>query len=186
MNPNINYKPILFSTAMVQAILRGNKTQTRRIIKIQENEKIEFDNYETRQCFIIVGKDYVKGLKCKYNIGDILWVRETFSEKENRLIYRADVCSKWDLPDGFIYKPSIHMPRAACRIYLKITNIRIERLQDISNNDAINEGVLPVTTYSKIVKKMATFLFSILWDKINGKGAWDMNPYVWVYEFERI
>ena len=198
---NDNFKPMLFSTPMVQAILRDEKTQTRRIIKLHEDEKLEFDNYEYRKCFIIVGKNYIKRLKCQYKIGDILWVRETFQIlPPNMVFYKADTENK---ATGN-WKPSIFMPRSACRIFLKIKSIRIERLNDISESDAIAEGITELLQsraqlavngklffdYSKKKELFNEGLtakesYKTLWQKINGEKSWKENPFVWVYEFER-
>ncbi len=205
-----NFKPILFSTPMVQAILRGEKTQTRRIIKIDKGEKIEFDNYETRKCFIVVGKDYVKSLKCPYKVGDILWVRETWHPKRHSfpigLPFEYKATAKEDgNPTDEPWKPSIFMPKEACRIFLKLKNIRIERLNDISENDAIAEGIERWTeermkskpTHYKVYfqnckpEDLISYTsdpidsYETLWQKINGEKSWAENPFVWVYEFER-
>lgn len=197
-----NFKPILFSTPMVQAILRGEKTQTRRIIKINEGEKIEYDNSEFRKCFLIVGNGYIKALKCKYKVGDILWVRETWHPKRHSfpigLHFEYKATAKEDgNPTDEPWKPSIFMPKEACRIFLKLKSIRIERLNDISENDSLQEGIQPFTKDNNLFKhgldgwewqsmtKYAKEAYKILWQKINGEKSWAENPFVWVYEFER-
>lgn len=158
------FKPILFSTPMVQAILQDRKTQTRREIKKKYSNTdhvFKTDKYGTR--LIERQNDVPKPIKNpdssttrkvtlfaevkpKYQIGDILWVRETF-KKQNPFgkptyQYKAD----WDSYETGVelsgWKPSIHMPRKAARIFLKVTNVRIERLQDISEADAIAEGII--------------------------------------------
>jgi hypothetical protein len=197
-----NFKPILMSTPMVQAILEGRKTQTRRIIKIDEGEKIEFDNYETRKCFIIVGKDFVKPLKCKYRVGDILWVRETWAktgdnfhddwEREGIYYFKAEnpfnekeLHENYPHVKGFPkWRPSIFMPKEASRIFLKLKSIRVEKLNNISGEDAMKEGVEVESMWPLYIGDFYRS-YSKLWDEINGNGSWDKNPWVWVYEFER-
>jgi hypothetical protein len=198
-----NFKPILFSTPMVQAILRGEKTQTRRIIKIEEGEKIEFDNSEFRKCFLIVGNGYIKALKCKYKVGDILWVRETFCPVTIGYAYKADGVYIENHP-AWVWKPSIFMPKDACRIFLKLKSIRIEKLNNISESNAINEGVIELlqsraqlvtngNLFFDYSKKKELFnegltakeSYRTLFQKINGEKSWLENPFVWVYEFER-
>lgn len=171
--------PILMSTPMVQAILAGRKTQTRRL-----NGLHEVNQNPDRWYIAHVGQYYTKtkgvknakGLddlvepsawvlfkkknseqtcivKCPYGNAfesNLLWVRETFSEKKGRLIYRANVCSKHDLPDGFNWKPSIFMPKAAARVWLQLESIRVERLQQITEQDAIAEGIEPDPTGMEI------------------------------------
>lgn len=201
---NVNFKPILFSTPMVQAILRGEKTQTRRIIKLQKDEVIEFDNSEFRKCFLIVGNGYIRKLTCPYKVGDVLWVRETWQKRSEKAIemgfvkyyYKSD--HKGCTEAG--WKPSIFMPKAACRIFLKLKSIRIERVNDISENDAINEGVklhergINWLNYLDESYKMTQFIYNLdsaqesyrtLWTLLNGRDSWNKNPFVWVYEFER-
>jgi len=184
--------PILFSTPMVQAILDGRKTQTRRVVKGKE-------------CWP----------KCPYGQpGDVLWVREsiapTFGEylhKETNLpfIYKADVKGLTESEEkslmkefGFKYKPSIHMTKAACRIFLQVKDVRVERLQDISEYDAIAEGVKHWYSFLYAENRYQDYLnstsswrssissFQSLWASINGLESWDANPQVWVIEFERI
>jgi hypothetical protein len=170
-------RPILFSSQMVKAILEGRKTQTRRLIKPQGS-------------YI----DPEKMINCKYGKpGERLWVRETWSptsidykKTQCDVIYKADFNT---LLMNNTWKPSIHMPRWASRIDLEITEIGIERLRDISEEDALAEGVdgekeaaaLGLTWYKK--PKSA---FRFLWQQINGPVSWDENPYVWVIEFKKI
>jgi hypothetical protein len=200
-----NFKPILFSTPMVQAILRGEKTQTRRIINPQPIEDFDsgyvfdgkhkslYKNDSTHEDWRV---QFILDWR-KYKIGDILWVRETFQIiPPNMVFYKADTENK----STGNWKPSIFMPKEACRIFLKLTNIRIERLMSISVNDAISEGIesrlfqLPddtETTGYKIygVKNSwdenPVISYWSLWDSINGKKSYELNPFVWVYEFER-
>ena len=192
MTTNI-FKPILFSTEMVQAILAGRKTQTRRILKVKGcREFVPDPTWSLEDC-------EKWGAKPKYQPGDILWVRETSIFLHNKWIYKADNLSEMKLFSG--WKPSIFMPKEAARIFLKVTNVRVERLQDISEKDAIAEGVdmLGETKqynwkYYKNYNKSQdyTFMspidsFESLWQSINAKKhPWESNPWVWVYEFERI
>jgi hypothetical protein len=174
-------KPILFSTLMVQAILEGRKTQTRRVIKCD----FYVENDPPLTAYI---PDYITGepqpvkLPCPYGqIGDRLWVRETFVyHHTGQLFYKTDIpvlCHK-----NWKWKPSIFMPRTASRITLEITDIRIERLQDISEEDCLSEGInYQGNAYDTIGA------FSDLWDSINAKKhPWQSNPWVWVIEFKRI
>ena len=218
-----NFKPILFSTEMVQAILAGRKTQTRRVIKADFPENSTFIG-----CRETLGKSGVGFYWCdgttgpmqgffpglfedlypKYQPGDILWVRETFIESKTPDIPNNRGWSfsyKADGGYGIInWKPSLFMPKEAARIFLKVTDVRVERLQDISEEDAIAEGVSIVYDYGSFVtyknylfKDKKTYnkqdtrcpkeSFQSLWQSINGKKhPWESNPWVWVYEFERI
>ena len=196
-------KPILFNGAMVRAILDGRKTQTRRVIKPQPT--IVPNKYDADLIIVrweknknTVTQTIPQGL-IYYNPyanepGDVLWVRETWQAQSD--------CGEWwhevvrDERDQFNWAwtnpvvpayekipprwlPSIHMPRAACRIMLEVMDVRVERVQDIDEAGAIADGVAPHSSYTAIG------LFSSLWDKINaGRGySWKSNPWVWVVEF---
>lgn len=190
-----NFKPILFSTEMVQAILAGRKTQTRRIIKIKTTPFIENLSEESMKKHLeSPGAREIYG---GYNAGDILWVRETSVFLHNQWIYKAENLSEMKLFSG--WKPSIFMPKEAARIFLKVTNVRVERLQDISEVDAIAEGVIQHSDYGStgyihygrreeaLTDIDAVWSFQTLWDSINAKKhPWESNPWVWVYDFERI
>lgn len=191
-------RPILFSSPMVCAILDDRKTQTRRIIK---NIGIVPGIGE-----VLNGSDDAKEWPdfCPYGKqGDRLWVRETFNiNDDGHYIYAADLndagVTKWAAK----WKPSIHMPRLASRITLEITGIRIDRLQDISEEDAIAEGISrvpfrpcdgwPICDGYMVgkddgvsgLKHKAKVAYQELWESINGKGSWDLNPFVWVVEFK--
>jgi len=171
-------KPILFSTEMVQAILSGRKTQTRRVIK----EPCDYgcitgdcDHDVQDQCdnAILNASPYGKP-------GGKLWVRETWRSDNTGYAYKASSYDK-----GFLWKPSIHMPRRAARIILEVTDVRVERLQDISGKDAAAEGIQSVSKYGQDADVSD---FADLWDSINKKRgySWASNPYVWVVEFKRI
>lgn len=199
-----NAKPILFNTEMVQAILEGRKTVTRRVIKPQPIAGIR------KSVFVPSGIEDGHGreIKLLYKVGDILYVRETwqllpsgFDEipPEYWYIYKAtdelsDECTRW--------RPSIHMPKKAARIFLKVTDVRVERLQDITDEDCIAEGIKPVrvpgsTNYREerefqIACGIATIeKYEELWDSTIKKQdlykyGWEGNPWVWVIEFERV
>lgn len=187
-------RPILFSTPMVQAILEGRKTQTRRIVKPQpivglENIKddIFFDTHTS-------GIEQ-KVFKCPYGkIGDVLWVRETFLENDGEYYFKASMDDSDNKYLSGSWKPSIHMPKIAARIYLKITNVRVEKLQDISEQDSVNEGVEESSIdkgwyknyVNNLLTKNAIRSFFSLWESINGNKSLDNNPWVWLIEFERI
>lgn len=197
-------RPILFNSEMVRAILEGRKTQTRRLLKeklISEQAEFECGNRPN----VIRSEpslQYYIDNACPFGqIGDRLWVRETFR------FYDSDECPHADFPcgcprngtplfkashdcgDGEKWKPSIHMPRWASRILLEITNIRVERLNDISENDAIAEGcdnskseaAIQMGWYERPVRA-----FSRRWEWIYGKDSWKQNPWVWVIDFKVI
>jgi hypothetical protein len=188
-------KPIIFSTDMVRAILEGRKTQTRRILRprpvkypiqpvlldIQPDEGARFSYGPDRDGNPIIGLK----VKPHYNKGDSLWVRETWrvhSSDEGTCCYEY----KADGKTKGTWRPSIHMPRSAARIYLKVSNVRAERLQNITIDDAIAEGVQDLHVYSD---DGLISTYKRLWDSLNGMRigyAWDDNPWVWVYEFERV
>lgn len=258
---SVAMKPILFSTPMVQAILDGRKTMTRRVVK--ENNKMEqitldrlcgicgfFDqetmNYgcthkecgetvedingkEHGRCFswsCPFGQEWGYESDCEssfdgdtymnipipsYQVGDVLWVRETWTygrvvvesdeygksefwleqtqkeEDEKCIFYKADmdeaIREGISFEDVF-WKPSIFMPKEACRIFLRVTNVRVERLQDMPHDDVYAEG-FPDDFYKKGGKNFRHW-FVDLWNSINGKGAWEANPFVFVYEFQRV
>lgn len=203
--------PLLFNSDMVRALLDGRKTQTRRIIKGKRHRDTErFQNFYFDQ-WDELRYDGLRltTIKCPYGKkGDLIWVRETFfidtadyiateSDLENTY-YRADgeccdlipecACSEVGKPK---WKPSIYMPRWASRLTLKITDVRVERVQDITSDDVLNEGVgHPVGT--SLAHGTVTEQWNIqrefipLWNSIHFIGSWDDNPFVWVIEFEVI
>ncbi len=197
-------RPILFSTPMVQAILDGRKTMTRRVIDFKKIAKkagcskgtLAYSN--TFNSWAVVdgnGSADMCLVNCPYGQpGDRLWVRETFAVSSSGSIYRADTmldsCTKGDI--SWKWKPSIFMPRWASRITLEITNVRVERLQDTSEDDARAEGVERFASGWKnytdfaVVCQTARAAFRTLWESINGPGSWNANPWVWVVEFRRI
>jgi hypothetical protein len=189
-------KPIIFSTPMVVAILEGRKTQTRRVVKAPvlqdvrepnevywKNGKVVFNWYgETVGGFEV---------KPKYQPGDILWVRETWFENEECLLYKAskyENTKEYHGRNGWVqikWRPSIFMPREAARIFLKVTNVRVERLQDITEDEAIKEGA-KAYGQNNCSGTSARIAFAEIWDKTTTEHEWRTNPWVWVYEFERI
>lgn len=242
----MNIKPILFSTPMVQAILEGRKTMTRRLMP-QPNEYITDINFgysvltpesfiEFRGYFIVDGEMRYgsKFIKCPYGkVGDILWVKEVHylfgewkvdgvTKKKNNLKYRFiphdDNVMFEDkilvLGETFqldVKQNSYHLPawykrlgrfmfKKHSRIFLKITDVRVERLQEISQADAIAEGIKsfrPVpgdgpaeTQYYHYLKDKwgpsPIHSFKTLWQKINGEESWNKNPWVWALSFKRI
>jgi hypothetical protein len=185
-------KPILFSAPMVIAILDGRKTQTRRVIKDKDITNwfdIDTDGKAIAYIDQATGDSYPPTHRAKYQPGDILWVRETWSKDENgEYVYRANYGTTEDdsfPPSMFKWKPSIHMPREAARIFLKVTNVRVERLQDITEDEAIKEGA-KAYGQNNCSGTSARIAFAEIRDKTTTEYEWRTNPWVWVYEFERI
>ena len=172
--------PIPFKGEMVRAILDGRKTVTRRVMKSQPNLDCDKITDVVGGFVDADGKEF----KSKYGKpGDRLWVKETWGRgsennvchpSDEMLLYRA-TDPGWDDNDtGFTWKPSIHMPRWASRITLEVVSVRVERLQDVTEEDAKREGVGSVAEFCE------------LWEKINGPGSWDANPWVLVVEFKML
>ena len=202
-NTKTTFRPILFSTPMVQAILEGRKTMTRRTKGLEKTNKNP-DGWEFWRFFNgyakICQKDNVlneKFIKCPCQVGDVFWVRETFyqttvPEFKEAYLFKASTDEGWK----FKWKPSIFMPKEACRIFLKIKSIRVERLQDISEEDAKKEGIKVIEMDEAYFDYQfngnngsfanAKGSFYSLWILINGEKSWSQNPFVWVYEFEQI
>lgn len=227
---------------MVQSINNGNKTKTRRTRGLEFiNVSPDDWSFTGWQRNPVLAKTDKKGeiypkevigtyaefnmgemlIKCPYEIGDVIWVRETFLILEpdhcmggvpSKFVYKADSdpdteeARKDYIQIGYPYqwKPGIHMPKTACRIFLQIASVRCERLQYITEEDAISEGVesrmvngkvfLPYMGYKNYFSteyddplyfKKASSSFISLWQSINGPDSWDLNPYVWVIEFEK-
>lgn len=182
-------RPILFKGEMVRAILDDKKTQTRRLNGLEEINKNpdmwRFDGFDGKYAVFGSGYDFLK-IKCPFGeIGDRLWVRETWGicPDYNQVRYKADRGS--DDRDVYKWKPSIHMPRKFSRINLEITNRRPERLQDITEKDAQSESVEYYSDIDYTVGITYKTVFSDLWKSINGPESWDKNPWVWVIEFRR-
>lgn len=206
-------KPILFNTEMVRATLDGRKTATRRINKnfIPQEAEWGYTAFTPKGCISCRGyfeSGYgEKFYKLPYQVGDILYVPETWGcyEKDwsdaNYFVYKADYPDgakgywyepeqiNWcDLPK---WRPSIHMPKDAARIFLKVTDIRCERLQGILCSGMQKEGCIPKTVKGGQWEQWQRDYFKPLWDstikKIEiGKYGWEANPWVWAYEFEKV
>lgn len=208
-------RPILFTPGNVRAILDGQKTQTRRIVKPEPLCDVEwFGQLHT------AGPDNglwfpMKGnpkdcdewfqadgdtVRCPYGVvGDRLWVREGLERSKNLIgvSYRRDGKPVGPIPTGGWYRwewrrdtlSPTQMPKWACRLWLEIVEVRVERLQEISEEDAIAEGVTLHPAHhhrsrSSIYGPVATY--RDLWESINGAGSWEQNPWVWVISFTRV
>lgn len=198
--------PILFNTEMVRAILDGRKSCTRRLVKPQPDEKHTYplgfvtDSTEKKDvgCFGFGIDEYggsIQYAKPPYQPGDILYVRETWHKYTKRIGkgegchlaefygYKASIANSEDANE--LWKSSINMPKEAARIWLKVTDVRVEQLQDIGYMDCIHEG----TPYKQIERDVIKG-FSNLWESTIKKSdldryGWQANPWVWVISFER-
>jgi len=234
-------KPILFSTEMVRAILDGKKTMTRRVIKPQPISIVaELKEHSSIPGYWIPYANDKRmannnpgsrandcGYYCKYKVGSMLWVRETWTLASwasdplpiagehpaglrHRIIYKFDEdmyrgngLMRYPDEEGYerlaklykgygweyIWRPSIFMPRWASRITLEITGVRVERVQEITEEDAIAEGILPFAPNGKAMSStIPRKQFAVLWDSINAKRGYsfESNPYVWVIRFKRV
>lgn len=185
-------KPIIFSTEMVRQILAGQKTQTRRIMKPQPI--LAREQFATKDVFTWANKKFPKQWFDENNfknviadfapyggVGSKLWVRETW--RESRFHYQPKYLYKETDDNAFeTWKPSIHMPREASRITLEITDIRVERLDEISFDDCFAEGI----TEAEVGIGSPKNVFRNLWTKINGADSWNQNNWVWVISFKRV
>lgn len=211
--------PILFSGEMVRGILEGRKTQTRRVVKPQPqliSGRFEFsgnqeDAWPEPQVWLALTPSGKFGLnrppyyRCPYGApGYQLWVRETWCQyidvmsgkrEDVRLAYRATDEMQFPMK----WRPSIHMPRWASRITLEVTRVRVERLQEISEEDLKAEGLALPSPYigvgfggevieSEHIDKDPWHWFAELWDSLNAKRGygWEANPWVWVIEYKRV
>lgn len=188
-------RPILFSAPMVKAILAGTKTQTRRVIKPLSGEPTrEGDIFVSwpSDAFIREGATF----RTRFSPGDTLWVREAWRTIGNAplsecvdhrdIMFRASVSATE--AGMFTWKPSIHMPRWASRITLRVTAVKVERLQDISETDAEAEGCEEGYCVVDGIAEgwSAKSDFQRLWTSINGAASWEANPYVAAISFERV
>lgn len=191
-------RPILFSAPMVRPVLAGTKTQTRRVAKLTANGHVKERGGHRRWH----PSDPDASLACPYGQpGDRLWVRETWYcdhylvqsgpylkpedlDMDAMMVYRASSGDRPCEAEQPIWRPAIHMPRWASRITLEVTGVRIERLHDISEADAIAEGVK--NSLHLPGGRFARENFAHLWWTINGDGSWEANPLVWVVEFQRL
>lgn len=207
-------RPIIFNAEMVRAILDGRKTQTRRVMKVQpeypelglrhivdSTNSDDIGKYFWSQSDACgINKPRSKPFSCPFGqVGDRLWVRETFMDltgtgieattgKFEGFAYRADTPAgsygdEVRKEYGLKWTPSLHMPRKACRILLEITAVRVERLNDISEEDAKVEGA---PTELCLIGQKHFLGFRTLWKSIYGEESWSANPWVWVIEFKRV
>ncbi len=185
-------KPILFNTCMVKAILEGRKTVTRRLVKPQPRKEEENPHRLTTGCWFFDKPDpYFPGTRAAsvgpyrppYQPGDILYVRETWRKDVGRYMYKANYAeSERFYRNGeevqIEWRPSIHMPKEAARIFLRVIDVRLERLKNMSASQAMSEGV---NDWNE---------FIALWNRTikpadRSACGWDANPWVWVIEFDR-
>jgi hypothetical protein len=205
---------------MVQKILSGKKSQTRRIVKfpkhIEQQDNGLYTLFADGDCYENQHMEQIKGyIDCPYKVGMVLWVRETTYlfgkwvrngvtktgkqkykfvwDKAKPVIYAADGEPDYICRDnnevGYFKRPSIFMPLAVCRLKLQITNVGVERLQEITEDDAIKEGFSPlIWSHTGEVGMKAKTNFSLAWNDINGKRGygWEVNPYIWKITFERV
>lgn len=212
MTTKTKARPILFSAPMIRALLAGTKTQTRRVVKPQPSlssdtaflglDGIWRFSHPTRRGPVSHEADDVR---CPYGAaGDLLWVRETWLEDGERVHYRADTADMEGAAKMLGgWRPSIFMPRQHSRITLRITEVRVQRLMDISAADATAEGVeresadppfyyvpgLSAETgvgVEELHKHPEVVCYSKLWEHINGAGSWAANPWVWAIRFDVI
>lgn len=198
-------RPILFSTPMVREILSGTKTQTRRLVRLKPWHQIEerdditpwpwmYDAYRDADCW----------LPCPHgHPGDRLLVREAWRASlafeltpprdipaGTPLLYTADGSGALPPENAGKYRPPMFMPRWASRITLEVTGVRVERLQDISEADAIAEGLTCrnglYATSGEVWQIDPRKAYRDLWERLNGSGSWNANPWVWVVEFRRL
>jgi hypothetical protein len=197
-------KPMLFSSSMILALLDGSKSMTRRMMKPQPDAAFlargvegivpQWPAQNGVRWFMSDGLSEL--VKCPHPPGSRIWVKETFTIANCEVVYRASVSKDdMDLSESWMegpWKPSIFMPKWASRITLEVTAVKVERLQDISEEDAKAEGVSPICKccYGLIPCSTSepTWLlpFQRLWETIHGPGSWEQNPWLWVYQFKRI
>jgi len=199
--------PILFSGPMIRALLSGTKTQTRRVVKPQPDryivsfEKLGNDWKPVWGVACMPTEEANRCIRCPCGVpGDKLWVRETWNASQHRttrqvrVFYRADDSNRqidvYELPPsrrfGEHWRPSIHMPRWASRITLEVTDVRVERVQEITGEDARAEGVDAIPAAPAAFTHRTSF--AKLWNSINAKRGygWDLNPWVSVVEFRKV
>jgi len=200
-------RPILFSAPMVRALLAGTKTQTRRLVKMKPHHQIEQRDDGSNWPWMYDGeRDADWWMSCPHGQpGDQLWVRESWtthacfdSIPPRDLTTRSiHYCADGEIMTGK-YRPPMFMPRWASRIQLEVTDVRVERLQDISEEDSRAEGIIewsdppraPTKRYGLTVadvwEKSAKAAYARLWESINGDGSWNANPWVWAVSFKVI
>lgn len=183
-------KPILFNTEMVRAILEGRKSCTRRLVKFLSGENPQWTGYIKDELMLYNGKNEPCIRKAPYQPGDILYVRETFIQAAAHIFwYKADNNS-W-ISEGLHWKPSIHMPKEAARIWLKVTDVRVERLQEITAESALAEGTDKyIHLNGKFDENAILTSFMGIWNSTIKNSdldryGWNANPWIWVIEFEQ-
>lgn len=217
----MSIKPILFNTDMVRAILDGRKTATRRVIKPQPKFSLCYTyaghnygtwTYPSDSAYVYWGEEYrlpdsiteddkKMVWKPPYHADDILYVRETWCLRYDgeKYFYKSDKNTAREDKrlldyDHVSWKPSIHMPKEAARIFIKVTNVRVERLQDITDEQAKAEGANwkngKNVGFEEKMRRTSVERFAEIWDSTIKKSdldryGWDANPWVWVIEFER-
>ncbi len=204
---------MIFNGEMVRAILDGRKTQTRRIMKVQPSDGFHptHNGYDLdlnahwytpgvvdKNGYLQPAKkdvfgvaDENEGYTCPFgSVGDRIWVRETWNKYGGLLTYRADYDWIEDMKKEMAchesypkWHPSIHMPRLASRLTLEITGVRVERLRDLSEDDAKSEGITPPSG-GVLPGWEYRINFRDLWMSIYGADNWEANPWVWVIEFK--
>lgn len=189
-------KPILFNTGMIRAILEDRKTVTRRVVKFNKGQNPKWTGY-VPDGDVLYGSNNMPAAKSPFRKDDVLWVRETFAQPAKHTFwYKADFKLQ-----NILWRPSIHMPREAARLFLMVTSVRVERLQAITEDDAEAEGAEKMYPYTDPETGEAAFLlhqngtfragFSQIWDNTIKSAdrttcGWEANPWVWVIEFEQI
>lgn len=197
-------RPIIMSVESVQAILDGRKTQTRRVVKNNPKNIFKFNCTKLiekgLEFFGFCGEDkrvISKHIKCPYGKkGDRLWVKESFHKYEEdgeHIVYKnpkepTRVFKRFESYEVGKWNSPLFMPRSLSRLTLEITNIRVERLQDITEDDAIAEGIKPLLVPPDGGSQPYVEGYRYLWDKLNAKRgySWESNPFVWVIEFRRL
>lgn len=201
MNTTIKDRPILMNGEMVCATIDGRKTKTRRMVKLPNQWSFPPAAFDHKRTVIgRFGSSCDDCLRCPYGApGDRLWVREAWQVWEHEGISIAELTKRWnesqlagdviyradDPEDAEEWRPSIHMPRWASRLTLEVLSVRVERVQDISEEDAKAEGCVS-DDGAPVDGTAASERFALLWDSINGPGAWQRNDWVWVLEFRKV
>lgn len=208
-------KPILFNTEMVLAIMDGRKSCTRRLVKFLSGENPRWTGYIKDGLMLYNGKNEPCIRKAPYQPGDLLYVRETWErfecwncegdergnctkEPKKSVLDKTCGCYMYRATDEISgdakWRPSIHMPKEAARIWLKVTDVRVERLQDITDDGAKAEGANwkngKNVGWEEKMRRTAVERFAEIWESTIKKSdkhihGWNANPYVWVIEFER-
>ena len=191
-------KGIIFSEAIFKAVIEGRKTQTRRIMKTQPIEVWDGVPIKSASDTIAIYKE----IKLRYKVGEVVYLKEPYQYVGG---YNAGIKYKYDNDEninlivGIIWKNKLFMPEKYARYFIEITDVRVERVQDISEEDCLKEGILCkkfIGDNSKYFYETPTIssgfydtpqqAYAALIDKINGKGTWEANPFVWVYEFKLV